>query len=218
MYQMTDDDLQIAIKAAVSVARSSARKAGLDDGHFEDMIQEALERIVRYAPRFNPDRGFKFVTYANVHATGAIRDYMRSRDTVSRLARSQIKVNGFAKINGKTVLDFTTVEIEKAYRVSTQMIDSIVPDLKLQYLDDKELVAVTLFLDGFLLSEIGDSLSVSESRINQIIVKACDKLRRAAEGKYVREPNRTKESQRFVQESVRYTRRKYGSDYYKQGE
>lgn len=221
MYQMTPQDMETVIQTAVYEARSVARKCGLDDGHYEDMIQEALERVVRYAPRFNPERGLKFKTYAHVHVRGAIADHKRNMDLMSRGARAQIRENGFAEIGGEILLDAKQVTIDKAYHVATHMIDSIVPHLKFEILDDKEIVTIVLFLDGYAQREIGDAIAVTESRANQIIKKACDKLKRAAEGKRVeiqgrdRSARAVKESERFVQESVRQACRKYGSNYYR---
>lgn len=211
MYQMTPEDLKLAIDISVWNSRSYAKKAGLDDGHYEDMIQEALERVIKYSPRFNPHRGIKFKTYAETCIRGAILDYLRANDPLSRRARTQIKSQGWTKVYGDVVTGWKPVEMEKAFAVSYQMTDSLVPDLKFEVLEDRELVVMSLFLDGFLQAEIGDTLGVTESRANQLIKKACEKLRRAAEGKYVKQPKRTAKGKRFVQESIRKASRKYGS-------
>jgi RNA polymerase sigma factor for flagellar operon FliA len=56
----------------------------------DDLAQEGLIAVIRCIPLFDPSRGIKFVTFAGWRIGGAMRDYLRATDELSRTDRKSV--------------------------------------------------------------------------------------------------------------------------------
>jgi len=57
----------------------------------DDIVSCGTIALMNAIDRFNPDRGIKFETYASIRVRGAMLDFMRKQDWVSRSARKSIR-------------------------------------------------------------------------------------------------------------------------------
>ncbi|MDY4009225.1 MAG: sigma-70 family RNA polymerase sigma factor [Candidatus Limiplasma sp.] len=69
------------------VARTVARKFAGRGVETEDLEQVAAMAMLKAMERFQPEKGFRFVTYAVPTITGELRHYLRDRGSAMRLPR-----------------------------------------------------------------------------------------------------------------------------------
>ena len=69
------------------LARAVARKFSGRGGDTEDLEQVAGMALLKALERFDPARGFRFVTYAVPTITGDVRNYLRDRSGLMRMPR-----------------------------------------------------------------------------------------------------------------------------------
>ena len=72
----------------------------------DDLAQSAFEGLSDCLDRFDPTRGIRFESYSRRRISGAMHDYLRREDTISRLARSRSKlmragVQAFEAVHGR---------------------------------------------------------------------------------------------------------------------
>jgi RNA polymerase sigma factor for flagellar operon FliA len=194
----------------------------------EDLVGYGVMGLITAIERFNPDRGFKFETFAVSRIRGAIIDELRSQDWLPRSVRSKAKEmegsirslehqlgrtatdDELAKALGTTVenlpkslgeivapvlsLDDLVMMGDDGQKVS--WLDTL-PDDRLgpaaafdagemteilakaiDLLPERERLLVSLYYhEGLTLKEIGQVLSVTESRVCQLHSQAVGRLR-----------------------------------------
>ena len=69
------------------LARAVARKFIGRGAELEDLEQVAAMALLKALERFEPDRGFRFVTYAVPTITGDLRNHLRDKSSMMRLPR-----------------------------------------------------------------------------------------------------------------------------------
>jgi RNA polymerase sigma-B factor len=75
------------IEAYLPLARSVARKFMGRGAELEDLEQVASIALLKALDRFEPDRGYRFVTYAVPTITGDLRNHLRDRGSLLRTPR-----------------------------------------------------------------------------------------------------------------------------------
>jgi RNA polymerase sigma factor for flagellar operon FliA len=194
----------------------------------EDLVGYGVMGLITAIERFNPDRGFKFETFAVSRIRGAIIDELRSQDWLPRSVRSKAKemegsIRTLEHQLGRTATDDelalalgTTVEnLPKSLSevvAPVLSLDDLVmmgddgakvswldtlPDDRLgpagvfdagemteilgkaiDLLPERERLLVSLYYhEGLTLKEIGQVLSVTESRVCQLHSQAVGRLR-----------------------------------------
>lgn len=87
----------------------------------DDLIQEGLIAIWQCSGKFDPDRGASFETFLTHRARGAMLDYLRGQDPLTRGERNQVRkleraINGFSRIDRGSLaktLRLSLVEVEE---------------------------------------------------------------------------------------------------------
>ena len=75
------------VEGYLPLARAVARKFAGRGAEMEDLEQVASIALLKAIERFEPDRGFKFVTYAVPTITGDLRNHLRDRSGLMRMPR-----------------------------------------------------------------------------------------------------------------------------------
>ena len=75
------------VEGYLPLARAVARKFAGRGAEMEDLEQVASIALLKAIERFEPDRGFKFVTYAVPTITGELRNHLRDRSGLMRMPR-----------------------------------------------------------------------------------------------------------------------------------
>ena len=192
-----------------------------------DLASYGLFGLIDAIDKFEPDRGFKFETYAINRIKGAILDELRALDWVPRSVRSRARRIETAIVDLEHQLQRTPTEEELALNLEMEVgelrdalaeigrsgiaaLDEFVsgesntsmgemmadpagisPEAAFQSeetrlglvdainrLPERDRLVVTLYYyEGMTLSEIGDVLGVTESRVCQIHAKTMMSLR-----------------------------------------
>ena len=155
--------------------------------------------------KFDPERGFKFETYAISRIKGAILDELRSIDWVPRSVRAKARAleKAYSKLEGELRRAPTDTELAgevlamggergEAVTLGDTIADSgDGPVSRFEVEETRQLLASTInrlpereklvltlyYYEGLTLAEIGGVLGVTESRVCQIHTKAVLHLR-----------------------------------------
>ncbi len=192
-----------------------------------DLVSYGVFGLIDAIDRFEPERGFKFETYAISRIKGAILDELRALDWVPRSVRSKAREIERSMSDLEHRIQRTPSETELATHMSIDVedlrdnlaeisnlgllaldevfapeggaslgdmvadSDGLSPEAAFQKeetrrvladavnrLPDRERLVLTLYYyEGLTLSEIGDVLGVTESRVCQIHAKSVMSLR-----------------------------------------
>lgn len=190
-----------------------------------DLASYGMFGLIDAIEKFEPERGFKFETYATTRVKGAIYDELRSLDWVPRSVRTKAKAveQAFALLEASlhraptdaelsVELDLTEEQLQitlgQISLVGLAALDERVSDSSgerdyftlgdmiadrhdgpvahyeekevraflaesINRMSERERIVLTLYyFEGMTLAEIGDVLSVTESRVSQIHGKA----------------------------------------------
>lgn len=75
------------VEGYLPLSRAVARKFAGRGAEMEDLEQVAAMALVKAIERFEPERGFRFVTYAVPTITGDLRNHLRDRSSMVRMPR-----------------------------------------------------------------------------------------------------------------------------------
>jgi len=189
-----------------------------------DLISSGVFGLIDAIERFEPERGFKFETFAVPRIRGAIYDGLRQLDWVPRSVRSRARQveKAIAELEHAEGRSPTDEEIAERLRISTEELAkwlasiasttigpldraiaagsepaaldgpgsqapaAVLEDRELSHLmrdeikrlPEREKLVLSLYYDeGLTLSEIGQVLGVTESRVSQIHTKSVLQLR-----------------------------------------
>ena len=189
-----------------------------------DLISSGVLGLIDAIERFEPERGFKFETFAVPRIRGAIYDGLRQLDWVPRSVRSRARQveKAIAEIEHAEGRSPTDEEIAEKLGISpeelakwlasiasttigpldraiaagsepavlegpgSQAPSAVIEDRELSHLmreeikrlPEREKLVLSLYYDeGLTLSEIGQVLGVTESRVSQIHTKSVLQLR-----------------------------------------
>ncbi len=86
--EKTEDRLEEALDAALPLCAMIARRFSHRGGEYDDLFQAACLACVQALRSFDPDKGFKFTTYVTPTVTGAVRNYLRDRESLLHAPRA----------------------------------------------------------------------------------------------------------------------------------
>ncbi len=188
----------------------------------DDLVQEGLFGLMDAIERYDPDRGYKFKTYAGRRVQGAMIDALRRLDWAPRLQRQRsVKMAAaraeFVEVHGREPSDEELAEIlgiplaavrrgmpkqmmsvsDRPQQLSethenpldglaesreTDPLDEAhradVIEILMRDLSEKERTILNLYyVEGLTLRQIGQRLTVTESRVCQIHASILKRLR-----------------------------------------
>jgi RNA polymerase sigma factor (sigma-70 family) len=162
----------------------------------DDLMSAAWLGAVQAVDRFAPALGTDLQTFASWRIHGAIGDYLRSLDPVSRSERRKLNADAAAQpprtfsITAPAERDGRVFDIsDKRSLAPIREIEARLDLAKLVRkasapvnggLSPRSLSIVTRHAAGELMKDIGRSEGINESRVSQICKQTCTQLRRAA--------------------------------------
>ena len=153
----------------------------------EDLASAGILGLMEAVNKFEPDRGFKFESYAAARIRGAIIDDLRSLDWVPRSVRSQARKveEALSKLQDKLGRTPTDEEVAEEMEVTVRKLRSIYAKVstilfvsldRLMSVGDKGDSGMSL-VDTLVDTKAEDPLaSVEEKEMKQFLVKAIASL------------------------------------------
>ncbi len=181
--------VQSGMEMATKIASRHARRSSTRDGIADDIRSAALEGLVKAARDFDPTRGAPFLGYAHHRITGAVLDFLRAQDHMSRDYRDKAKKGEIEPAPAPVSLDCLMADVGFGDRApDPNAVDSLDEAERGQVVDILESAAVQLparlrtvlrlrYADDRTLGEIGAELGVTESRGCQLLHEAHAALR-----------------------------------------
>lgn len=200
------DMVKISAAKIYNTAKKSGAKA-VQPELKDDLYQSGMVALMEAWANFDPTKETSFRTYAFYRIRGAMLDYLRGEDTVSRSTRAALKKIETNINNTMTSTELSDDEVAKAIRNSVVVFQYIspsedegsevsmeFPDTSDQYksIEAQETITKlfkicpltekekTVLNDHYFgnknFSTIGESLSITESRVSQIHKAALKKL------------------------------------------
>jgi RNA polymerase sigma factor for flagellar operon FliA len=143
----------------------------------DDLIGAGTIGLIQAVDRFQPSRGLQFATYAKHRIRGAMLDFLREEDPLSRAERRRTRT---ANATAAGAALPTTISLEQlpaheprseytpARGFSTRFTDRVDLDRARQFLSEREKRAIELIYDfGWQSREVAAELRVNESRVSQ---------------------------------------------------
>jgi RNA polymerase sigma factor for flagellar operon FliA len=161
---------------------------------FDDLVGAGTIGLIQAVDRFQPSRNLKFGTYAKHRIWGAMLDFLREEDPLSRTERRRIRT---AEATGETTGQFlpTTISLEQlpAHELCAAHAQAGCPESSLgdravlkqarQCLSARENRVISLLYElDWKNSDVARELRVNESRVSQIKHVALSKLRARLHG------------------------------------
>jgi RNA polymerase sigma factor (sigma-70 family) len=151
---------------------------------FDDLASAGMIGLIQAVDRFDQTRGLKFRTYAQHRIWGAMQDFLREEDPLSRTERRRVRASapalsatGYGTPPATVSLDQIPVRCLASAAQPAFMIRSEVREAR-RCLSPREDRVIGLLYDfGWLSSEVATELHVNESRVSQIKQGAISKLR-----------------------------------------
>jgi RNA polymerase sigma factor (sigma-70 family) len=151
---------------------------------FDDLASAGMIGLIQAVDRFDQTRDLKFRTYAQHRIWGAMQDFLRDEDPLSRTERRRVRASAPALsttgygIRPATVgLDQIPVRCLASPAQPAFALRSEVREAR-RCLSPRENRVIELLYDfGWQSREIADELHVNESRVSQIKTRAISKLR-----------------------------------------
>jgi RNA polymerase sigma factor for flagellar operon FliA len=152
----------------------------------DDLIGAGTIGLIQAVDRFQPSRGLQFATYAKHRIRGAMLDFLREEDPLSRTERRRTRTTS----SGAEGALPTTISLEQlpAYEprseyaparcFSSRFADRVDLDRARQCLSERENRVIALLFDlDWQNRDVARQLGVNESRVSQIRHAALSKLR-----------------------------------------
>ena len=140
---------------------------------YKDTVIAGIFGLIKAIEKFDPDRGFKFETYAAYKVRGAILDELRALDWVPRSAREAGETPSVVEF------DEDLPEIEGFNPAREPVADGALAGALAQLSENERRLIALYHGDELPLSDVGAALGVSESRASQMHSEIISKLRRA---------------------------------------
>lgn len=153
---------------------------------FDDLTSAGTIGLIKAVDRFDGSRGLKFRSYAQHRVMGAMLDFLREEDPLSRTERRRIRESGSTSSSPATIsLDqlpapvvnrLVAIEDRAAYAL---LVRAKIRNVR-QCLSARENRVITLLFEaGWQNRQVAADLKVNESRVSQIKRRALIKLRTA---------------------------------------
>ena len=96
----------------------------------EDIINQGILALMESIEKFDPERGFKFETFASIRVKGSVIDFIRSQDWVPRRARRQSRELETARdaLFGKLGREPEKAELAQEMSVTVEQLDKILDE------------------------------------------------------------------------------------------
>jgi RNA polymerase sigma factor FliA len=163
----------------------------------DDLMSLGMYGLYDALIKFDPSRDLKFDTYASFRVKGAIIDGLRKEDWLPRNSRERTKKveSTIVKLEQKYLRKVTAQEVASELELPIKDDKNLLPDEKILkeelftqlkekiecLLENEQLVISLFYKEELTLTEIGQVMGLSTSRISQIHSKAILKLRKLLE-------------------------------------
>lgn len=146
----------------------------------DDLFQVGMQSLLSHCiPRFDPGRGFAFLTFATVRIKGAMLDYLRGLDPVSRCYRQRHGddnphtrvMSSIERIfDGDRILEFSArIEDRRSPDADRDETNKDLVRRALRGLSAAESRLMRMYhMDGLTMKQVGKKLGMSESRVSQM--------------------------------------------------
>lgn len=141
-----------------------------------DAIQCGYVGLLQAAERFDLNAGFKFSTFAERRIRGAIQDFLRDSDTLSRSHRKAVQRGEVDQVRNVPL----TLPLVRNLRAAAQPMEHAIDHERarawlhgaIETLPEQNKQAVRLALTGLRCRPIGQAMGVCESRVSQLLTGA----------------------------------------------
>ncbi len=147
---------------------------------FDDLVSAGAIGLMQAVDRFQPSRGLRFGTYARHRIWGAMLDFLRGEDPLSRAERREVRAASADRPSAVTISleELPAFDPRGAHCTSYTFADRIDLERARQCLSARERKVVSLLFDlDWSNREVARELGVNESRVSQIKHAALSKLR-----------------------------------------
>lgn len=157
------------------------------NGHvrLEDLIGEGTLGLIEAVNRYEPKRHVSLMTYANHRIKGAMLDYLRREDPLTRQQRKDVNEGKASYMTfsldqvpagtSATTDERQTPETTTTHRINRDLVKQLLNRAALTP-QERKVIAMN-FLAGFTLRSIAQLLGVAESRVSVVRSNALTKLR-----------------------------------------
>ena len=144
----------------------------------DDLVSAGMIGLIQAVDRFDSSRGSKFKTYAQHRIHGAMLDFLREEDPLSRTERRRVRESTAAGLSPMTV----SLDEIQLHRLAAPAQPAFTTRLDVREarrsLSPRENRVIALLYDFDRQSrEVAAELHVNESRVSQIKQRAISKLR-----------------------------------------
>ena len=172
------------MKRVDGVAMRVAARTGADA---EDLRGEGYVGLIDAVTKFDPSRGVRFGTYADLRIRGAMLDDLRYMDWVPRLTRTRVRqgmditIKFMLPLEGPIGRDasgqeYTRADIQPGPDLNPADGDRV--ERILDALPGRLRAIVRLYaLEGLTMAEVGKRIGRSESRVGQLMNEVRDRVR-----------------------------------------
>ena len=185
------DDLILSLEPTVKVVARNWFHKVPRSVTFDEIVSAAWAGAIDAADRFDPARKVKLASFAKWRISGAIGDYLRSLDPVSRDERRKLKANPDVPqprtFSIQSVYDNGDRRIfdigDKRSRQAVRRVEAGLDVAKIIRRADVKPRAISILTrhaHGEKMKAIGRSEGIKESRVSQICKATLVKLRAAA--------------------------------------
>jgi RNA polymerase sigma factor for flagellar operon FliA len=150
----------------------------------DDLIGAGTIGLIQAVDRFQPSRGLQFATYAKHRIRGAMLDFLREEDPLSRTERRRaresaagLSATGYGIQPVTVSLDQISLRRLAAPAQDGFTIRSEVREARRSLSQRENRVIALLYDFGWKSREVAADLHVNESRVSQIKQRAISKLR-----------------------------------------
>lgn len=115
--KLVEDNIYLVEKVVRKIAPSLP-----DSMAREELVSEGILGLIEAAQKFNPKKGIKFEHWAEIRIKGAIIDYLRKTDVLSRSSRLMVKqiAEAIKKLQNKFGREPTDEEVAKELGISLE--------------------------------------------------------------------------------------------------
>ena len=144
----------------------------------DDLVSAGMVGLIQAVDRFDSSRGPKFKTYAQHRIHGAMLDFLREEDPLSRTERRRVRESTAAGLSPMTV----SLDEIQLHRLAAPAQPAFTTRLDVREarrsLSPRENRVIALLYDfDWQSREVAADLCVNESRVSQIKQRAISKLR-----------------------------------------
>lgn len=149
----------------------------------DDLTGAGMVGLIQAVDRFDRTRGLEFSTYARHRIRGAMQDFLRGEDPVSRAERKRLRANPGKSATGNVSLDGLPANRIPASQPEFAIRSEVCEARRCLSARENRVIGM-LFDLGWQNQEIAAELKVNPSRVSQIKQQAILKLRQRLQDGY----------------------------------